>query len=170
MKTVIAISILMLSLKSFAQAPEQTVEAIRKLAFLEGVWRGKGWIQAGDKKQYFNETETVRIKVGETLVQIDVYGVSAENDSVIINNGLAIISYNQPTKKYEMKFFQADGSLTDATVRIIHKNTIEINLSRKTGYTRFVIEANESQWFEQGFSSSDGKSWKQVFEMKLTRQ
>ena len=40
----------MLSLNSFGQAPEQTVEAIRKLAFLEGVWKGKGWIQAGDKK------------------------------------------------------------------------------------------------------------------------
>jgi hypothetical protein len=40
---------------------------------------------------------------------------------VIINNGLAIISYDQTSKKYEMKFFQADGSLTDATVRIIHK-------------------------------------------------
>jgi hypothetical protein len=89
---------------------------------------------------------------------------------VIINNGLAIISYNQPSKKYEMKFFQADGSLADATVRIIHKNTVEVNLSWKTGYTRFVIEVNESQWFEQGFSSSDRKSWKQIFEMKLARQ
>jgi hypothetical protein len=112
----------------------------------------------------------VRIKAGETLVQIDVYGVSAENDSVIINNGLAIISYNRPSKKYEMKFFQSDGSLADATVRIIHKNIVEVNLSPKTGYTRFVIEANESKWFEQGFSSSDGKSWKQIFEMKLARQ
>ena len=35
---------------------------------------------------------------------------------------------------------------------------------------RFVIEANESQWFEQGFSSSDGKSWTPIFEMKLARQ
>jgi hypothetical protein len=81
---------------------------------------------------------------------------------VIINKGLAIISYNQSSKKYEMK-------LTEATVRITHKNTVEINLSWKTGYTRFVIEANELQWFEQEFSSSDGKSWKQIVEIKLAR-
>jgi len=32
---------------------------------------------------------------------------------------------------------------------------------------RFIIEANELQWFEQEFSSSDGKSWKQIVEIKL---
>jgi hypothetical protein len=42
-------------------------------------------------------------------------------DSMIINKGWTIFSYDQPSKKYEMKFFQADGSLTDATVRTIHK-------------------------------------------------
>jgi hypothetical protein len=34
---------------------------------------------------------------------------------------------------------------------------------------RFIIEANELQWFEQEFSSSDGKSWKQIVEIKLAR-
>ena len=170
MKTSVPICILILALNSFAQAPEETTEAIRKLGFLEGIWKGQGWIGTDNKKQHFNETETVRIKLGETLLQIDVYGTSVDNDSVIINNGLAIISYDLLSKKYEMKFFQSDGSAANATVRITDKNTVEINLHRKSGYTRFVIEAKNSQWFEQAFSSDDGKNWNQVFEMKLTRQ
>jgi hypothetical protein len=170
MKAVITICILMLTLKSFAQAPKETTDAIRKLAFLEGVWKGKGWLGTGDKKQNFNETETAKIKTGETLLQIDVYGTSLENDSVIINNGLAIISYDFPAKSYKMKFFQSDGSLAEADVKLTNEYTVEINLHRKSGYTRFVIEAKESRWFEQAFSSNDGKNWNQFFEMNLTRQ
>lgn len=169
-KAIIAFCILMMPLKNFAQAPKETTDAIRKLGFLEGVWKGKGWIGAGDKKQHFNETETVSIKTGGTLLQIDVYGTSVDNDSAIINNGLAIVNYELPTKKYKMIFFQSDGSVAEADVRIHNENTVEINVHRNSGYTRFIIEAEKSQWLEKAFSSSDGKNWNQFFEMKLTRQ
>ena len=169
-KTVIALCILILPLKNFAQAPKETTDAIRKLGFLEGIWKGKGWIGTSDKKQHFNETETISIKVGETLLQIDVYGTSVENDSVTINNGLTVISYDLSTKKYKMIFFQSDGSFAEADVRITNENTVEINLLRSSGYTRFIIEVKNSQWLEKAFSSSDGKNWDQFFEMKLSRQ
>lgn len=93
MKALLTVGILILTLTNFAQAPKETTDAIRKLGFLEGVWKGKGWIGSNNKKQHFNEIETVKIKTGQTLLQIDVYGTSIDNDSVIINNGLAIISY-----------------------------------------------------------------------------
>ena len=169
-KAIIAFCILLLPLKNFAQAPKEITDAIKKLGFLEGVWKGKGWIGTGNQKQHFNETETVNIKTGETLLQIDVYGTSTDNDSIIVNNGLAIISYDLPTKKYKMIFFQLDGSVAEADVRITHENTAEINLHRSSGFTRFIIEAKNAQWFEKAFSSSDGKNWNQFFEMKLTRQ
>jgi hypothetical protein len=170
MKAILTVCILILTLKNFAQAPKETTDAIRKLGFLEGVWKGKGWIGSNDKKQHFNETETVKIKTGETLLQIDVYGSSTDNDSVIINNGLAIINYDLPRKKYKMIFFQADGSFAEADVSITNENTAEINLHRSSGYTRFIIEVKNSQWFEKAFSSSDGKNWNQFFEMKLIKQ
>ncbi len=69
-----------------------------------------------------------------------------------------------------MKFFQADGSAVDATVSLPNEHTAEINLHRASGYTRFIIEVKNAQWFEKAFSSSDGKNWNQFFEMKLTRQ
>ncbi len=97
MKTAITICVLILALKSFAQAPKENIEAIRKLGFLEGIWKGKGWIQGEEKKQYFNETETVSFKAGKTLLQIDVYGTSVDNDSMIINmaSPLSIITWGQ---------------------------------------------------------------------------
>lgn len=69
-----------------------------------------------------------------------------------------------------MIFFQADGSCAEADVSITNENTAEINLHRSSGYTRFIIEIKNSQWFEKAFSSSDGKNWNQFFEMKLNKQ
>jgi hypothetical protein len=170
MKTAVSFCFWILSLTGFAQEPKEIVAAIRKLQFLEGVWQGKGWIQDGNTKRHFNETETVSVKLGGTLMQIDVYGTSAESDSVIINSGLAVIRYNVTSKKYEMHFFQADGSVAEAQVIIKDKNTAEINLNRGSSYTRFVIGTRDNVWFEQAFTSSDGKDWEQFFEMKLVRQ
>jgi hypothetical protein len=169
-KAVLIFCILLLSLKNFSQAPKETIDALKKLEFLEGVWKGKGWIMMEGNKQHFNETETVKLRTGGTLLQIDVFGTSVDNDSVIINNGLAIVNYDPQSKEYKMIFYQSDASAAKATVKIIAGNTAEISIHRETGYTRFVIEAKNKQWFEKGFSSSDGKTWNQFFEMKLVKQ
>lgn len=170
MKAAISFCFLIYSLTACGQSPKEMTDAIGKLQFLQGVWKGNGWIQDGDKKQYFNETETVDIKLGGTLLQIGVHGTSVDNDSLVINSGLAIIRYDVSSKKYGMQFFQADGSAADAIVTIKNKNTAEINVHRGSSYTRFVIAIRDNVWFEQAFSGGDGKNWKQFFEMKLVRQ
>ena len=168
-KTLLTFFILVATLKNIAQPPG-IVTAFNKFKFLEGIWKGKGWIITDGKRQHFNETETAKIKLGGVLLQIDVYGTAVDNDSLIINNGLAIINYDSPTDEYRMIFFQSDASVAKASVKLIAGNTVEINLHREAGYTRFVIEAKNEQWFEKGFSSSDGKIWNQFFEMKLAKQ
>ena len=66
-------------------------------------------------------------------------------------------------------FFQADGSYAEAELRIVKNNTVKINLHRKCGSTRFLIEIKNGKWIEKAYSSADGKNWEQVFEMDLTR-
>lgn len=121
-------------------------------------------------KQYFNETETAKIKTGGTLLQIDVFGTSVDHDSIIINNGLAIVTYDVQAGSYNMIFYQSDASAATATVTITAAKTAEIHIHRGSGHTRFVIEIKNNQWFEKGFSSNDGTTWNQFFEMKLDKQ
>ncbi len=161
---------LLVCLQSMAQAHTEMQDAMAKLKFLEGVWKGKGWIQLGEEKKFFNETEIAKIKVGGTLLQIDVFGTSVENESEVINNGLALTRFNIDTHKYEMDFYQADGSLVGASINILKDNIAEILLFRTESYTRFVIEIKNKQWFEKGFTSKDGKNWRQFFEMNLLLQ
>jgi hypothetical protein len=169
MKILLSFCALVFVLNGFGQAAEQAA-AISRLQFLEGVWKGKGWIQPDEKKQYFNETETASIKLGGTLLQIDVFGTSVDDDSLIINNGLAIVRYNVNANRFEMQFFQSDGSSAEAILTLKNKYTVQIDLHRGSSFTRFVIEARDKRWFEKAFTSSDGKNWRQFFEMNLTRQ
>ena len=170
MKALFTCCILLFTVKIFSQSPKEAIGAMKKLEFLEGVWKGKGWIKSNDKKQHFNETEKVKLRTGGTLLQIDIFGTAVDNDSIVINNGLAIVNYDLQSGEYKMIFYQSDASVATATVKLIANNTAEINLQRKSGYTRFVIEIKNNQWFEQAFSSNDGKTWDQFFEMQLTRQ
>lgn len=164
---IVTFCILFFTLAASAQTTAEAVSAIKKLNFLEGVWKGRGWIGSVTKKEHFNETETARIRVGGTLVQIDVFGTSVTNDSLIINNGLAIVNYNPVSRNYDMKFYQADASYAEAELKIIKPGTVEINLKKKSGFTRFIIEIRDAHWYEKAFSSNDGKKWQQVFEMDL---
>ena len=168
-KSVVTFCILFFTSAVSAQSTDEAVSAIKKLNFLAGVWKGRGWIGTVTNKEHFNETETARIRVGGTLIQIDVFGTSVTNDSLIINNGLAIVNYNPVSRNYDMKFYQADASYAEAELKIIKPGTVEINLIKKSGFTRFVIEIKNAHWLEKAFSSTDGKNWQQVFEMDLTQ-
>ena len=48
---------------SYSQSTKETKDAIADVLFMEGVWKGTGWVMLGDKKQEFNETETVTKKL-----------------------------------------------------------------------------------------------------------
>ena len=170
MKAVLSICIILLTIKGIGQVPAEMVDAVKKLQFLEGVWKGQGWILSGDSKQFFNETETATIKTGGTLLQIDVFGTDVDNDQKIINNGLALVRYDTTKNAYEMDFYQSDGSRATATVYLLKTNIAEIILSRAGSFTKFVIEIRNKRWFEQAFSSPDGKNWTQFFEMDLRLQ
>lgn len=42
MKILLAFCMLLATLESFSQAPKEITGAIKKLGFLEGIWKGKG--------------------------------------------------------------------------------------------------------------------------------
>ncbi|HYC28381.1 MAG TPA: hypothetical protein VEB42_06180 [Chitinophagaceae bacterium] len=169
MKTIATLCLILTAMTMMAQAPSAMTDAIKKLAFLEGTWKGQGWIKTGGQKQLFNETETAKIKTGGTLLQIDVFGTDVKEETRIINNGLAIVRYDTTRRTYLMDFYQSDGSVAEATVEVVNENTASILINRQGSFTRFVIRVKNNRWFEQGFHSRDGKDWTQFFEMDLAR-
>lgn len=161
---------------AFAQNPFQpkpeTLDALKKVSFLTGNWKGSGWIQMGPEKHSFNQTETIISKVNGTVIQIDGLGKDVKNPDLTIHQAFAMISYDINNKKYLMKAFRGDGGQIDADAKLIDENTFQWGFSSvMTGDIKYTIAVGNNKWTEIGEMSRDGgKTWLKYFEMVLEKQ
>jgi len=151
----------------FAQPSEQTLHAMRKLHFLQGVWKGEGWILKDSVKQSFTETETVSIKLNGAALQIEALGLINGNESQPIVSALGIISYDQANNAYLMRVVDADGSSIDPYFVFTDRYSIEWGL---TDIIRFTIQVKDNKWLETGYKKQKDATWKKTFEIQLTKQ
>src|SRR5215467_9578884 len=74
------------------QPKQETSDAIKKISFLTGNWKGTGWIQMGPQKSTFNQTENISAKLNGTIIQIEGEGKDQQNSGAIIHQAFAIVS------------------------------------------------------------------------------
>jgi len=156
------------------QALAQRHEAMKKLDFLIGTWKGESWTEfVPGQRQESRGTETVQSKLGGLLVTMEGIHRRKAGDrpeGAIVHNAFAVASYDEKAKRYRFQAYTDRGSYVDAEAKVADgrlewgfrvPNSVEI---------RYVIKLNETgQWFETGEMSRDGKSWRKFFEMRLAR-
>jgi hypothetical protein len=154
------------------QPKKETTDAIQRISFLTGNWKGSGWIQMGPQKNTFNQTETISSKVNGTVIQIDGQGKDQQKSDLIIHQAFAIISYDVENSKYLMKAFSGDGGQIDADAKLLDDHTFEWGFSTAmTGQIKFTITVVNNKWTEVGEMSRDnGKNWYKYFAMTLDKQ
>jgi hypothetical protein len=154
------------------QPKKETVDALQKIAFLAGNWKGSGYIQMGPEKHSFNESETIGLKLNGTLIQIEGEGKDQQNPDLTIHQAFAIISYNNQNKKYLMKAFRGDGEQIDADTKLTDDHSFQWSFANPmAGEIRFTITVADNKWKETGEMSRDnGKNWNKYFEMILSKQ
>jgi hypothetical protein len=154
------------------QPKKETTDALQKISFLTGSWKGTGWMQMGPEKHSFNQTESIFSKVNGTIIQIDGLGKDQQNPDIIIHQAFAIISYDILNGKYLMKAFRGDGGQIDAEAKLVGDNIFQWSFSTSmTGQIKYTITVSNNKWTEIGEMSSDsGKSWNKYFEMTLDKQ
>jgi hypothetical protein len=148
-----------------------TLNAIQKINFLTGKWKGEGWIQMGKDKHYFVQNETVTQKVNNAVLVIDGLGTDKETNK-IIHQAFAIISYDLTNKKYLMRAFRADGNYIDAADAVVDENGSYVwgFTHPQAGKIRYTIKLIDSKWVEKGEISRDGNTWNQFLEMTLSKE
>jgi hypothetical protein len=148
-------------------------EAMKKLDFLVGQWKGESWMEFGPgQRRSSHGTETVQSKLGGLLVTIEGLHKrkSADNGpEVVAHSAFAIISYDDKAKRYRFQAFTR-GNFADAEAKV-GDNSLEWGFRvPQFGDVRYTIRLNErGQWFEIGEVSRDGKKWQKFFEMTLDR-
>jgi hypothetical protein len=153
-----------------AQTTKETKEAISNVGFMEGVWKGIGWIKQEEKKQAFKATETVTKKLDGSAILFESLGAALEDSTRIITNAKSILSYNDVTKQYSLKVTTSDGSVFEPEASLIRPSTFEWRLQYAGGYLKYIHEVKGKTWMVKGFSSSDGTNWNQIVESELSKQ
>jgi hypothetical protein len=142
-------------------APPSQVEAIDRLDFLLGEWKGSGWVLTREgKRETFSSTESIKKKLLGTALLIEGIHTGFE--------AMAVVTFDSKAKQYRWRSFTSRGGGADVEARLTGERVLQWYPSTSS---RYKIEISESgQWEEVGeYSRDEGKTWTQFFEMRLQR-
>ncbi len=144
-------------------------EAMKKLEFLAGTWKGKAWFQMGpDQKHEVDQTEVVQFRQEGVIVLIEGLGKDAKSGS-IVHDALAVVSYDDSNQKYTFTSWAGAGRSGEFEAKV-GPNRLEWFMKNAGGTIRYTIVLNEKgEWFEIGERSIDGVAWTKFFEMTLKK-
>ncbi|HLH09903.1 MAG TPA: hypothetical protein VKW78_21870 [Terriglobales bacterium] len=104
-------ALLVLTAAAYSQQPPTTVPqqlaAMKQCGFLEGKWKGDGWMMMGpSERRTFVEIENVEPKLGGLVLQVEGLGRNSEGKTV--HEALALLSFD--AEWYEIGEMSPDGN------------------------------------------------------------
>ena len=151
-----------------AQQPNVTAqrEAMKKLEFLAGNWKGPAVVTRGTGPLQITQSETVRFKLDGLVLLIEGEGRNAEGK--VVFGALATVAFDEATSKFRFRA-HSDGHFLDT------EQTVETN-GFSWGYTAGPLKvantmtvSEKGEWVETTESSYNGAPPRRSVEMKLQR-
>jgi hypothetical protein len=170
-----AIVMLMATSLSTAQPPiAPTQQAMKKLDFLVGQWKGEGWLEfAPGQRRTFKGVEIVQLKLDGLILTIDGMHrgqVGGNGEEGVVHNAFALVTYDDKNKRYRFQGFTARGNHEDTEAKVTNGQIVWGMKIPQFGDVRYVIKLDDKgRWFEIGEVSQDGKEPRRFFEMTLAR-
>ncbi len=159
----------------FAQSPDSVqTEAIKKLDWWVGQWKGEAWISMGPgRRDTTMMVETIRKDLDGTLIMIEGLGrrkMPTMQEGDVVHHAFAVVSYDDKKKSYRWHSWRVPGGTHQETEPTITDRGFQWRMETPRGKMRYTAALNEKgQWEEIGEFSSDGQTWRQFFGMLLSR-
>lgn len=145
-------------------------EAIARVAWLVGDWEGAGWVDLPEGRQAFRQTEKVEARLGGALLVIEGHGYAGAPEALAFN-ALGLLSHDDRTGRYAFRSFTR-GYYAEAAAEVRPDGALVWTMAPPGMTIRYTLsQPGPGQWREIGERSTDGgASWRQFFEMQLTRK
>jgi hypothetical protein len=155
-------------------APAAQREAMKKLDFLVGQWKGEGWMEfAPGQRRTFKGTEVVQSKLDGLLLAVEGLHrgqVGDKREEVVVHSAFALVSYDDKAKRYRFQAFTGRGNYEDAEAKVTDGQLVWGMKVPQFGEVRYTIKLDDKgRWFEIGEVAQGGKEWRKFFEMTLER-
>jgi hypothetical protein len=140
-------------------------EAMKKLAFMDGVWRGPAWTVTPSGKHEVTQAERIGPLLGGAVKVVEGRGYNADGTTGF--NALGIISFEPATGVYSMRSY-AMGQAGDFKLAPTADGYVwEIPAGPMT--IRYTAVIKDGAWREIGERVVPGRAPMQFFEMNLKR-
>lgn len=157
--------------------PAVLKEAMKKLDFLTGEWKGESWIEfVPGQRSTSVGTETVKTKLRGLILTIDgifrrKISENADKEAgEIVHSAFTVVSYDEKAKRYRFQAFTDRGTYTEAEAKVEDGQLQWGFHIPQLGEIRYMIKVTDKGWWSEiGEMSSDGQQWRKFFEMNLER-
>jgi len=158
---------------AFGQDPEALrllaaqKEAMKKVSFISGVWRGPAWtVLPGGKKHEITQTERMGDFLDGTVKVIE--GRGYDPDGKVTFNALGVVSYDVAKKQYMMRSY-AQGRSGDFVLNLTNDGFVW-EIQAGPGMTiRYTATIKDGAWKEVGDRIMNNQAPVSFFEMNLKR-
>jgi hypothetical protein len=141
-------------------------EALQKLAYMDGVWRGPAWtILASGQRHDITQTERIGPFLGGSVKVVEGRGYEA--DGKVGFNAFGIISYSPDTRAYVLHSY-AQGLMGDFPLTLTADGYVW-EIPAGPSKIRYTATIGNGAWREVGDLIAPGKDPVRIFEMNLKR-
>lgn len=142
-------------------------EAMGKLVFMDGVWRGPAWaILPSGEKHHLTQTERIGPFLGGAVKVIEGRGYEA--DGAVAFNAFGTVSYSPATRKYTLHSY-ALGQVGDFEFRALADGYSWTMPAGPKATILYTATITADTFVEIGDYMEPGKEPARVFEMRLKR-
>lgn len=152
----------------FSQAQNYALNAeaqqkMKSLGFLEGHWKGSGWMMGQDRQRMnFEQEEIIQFKLSGTVLEIEGIGRS---EGKVVHHALALVQPKEEDGQFEFSSYLQSGLSGKYPASYQDGKFIW----RPTEQVRYIIQLNDQgQWHEIGEYNA-GDQWFQFMEMTLEK-
>jgi hypothetical protein len=177
MKTKLTLLLFVMASVVFAQRQDFSTrckEEMKKLAALEGDWKGTATVSGQGGTQTVLQTEHIEWKLQGLVLSLEGTGRSknASGQEEIAFQAFALVYFDPIEQQFKLKSFVKEGFSTNAYFKILATNKFEwgfdIPAGGKSRYT-IIVDATNKHWTETGEYSRDGNTWMKFIELDLTK-
>jgi len=157
------------------QKPSSTrIEAMKKLSFLIGEWKGEGWNEfVPGQRRSSPISEKIQQRLDGIILITEGLGkvkMPGKEEEVVVHNAFGVISYDARSQSYRVHSYLVNGQSVDADAKLTESGFQRGFQPAPTVHVRYTVRLNDkSEWFEIGEMSQDGTTWRKFHEMTLQK-
>jgi hypothetical protein len=169
----IVASLLTVMTTAAQHSPNESVEAMQKLGYLVGEWRGIASVTIGPGGPVeAAQHEVVAWAAGGTVLTIAGRGTIVENGvERVVHDAYATVWWDGDADRYRMRAHLANGLAVDAEPLVGADTLVWGFRHPQAGQVRYTVTRTaDGDWHEIGERSADGKTnWMKIMDMRLTK-